>query len=725
MKKILIPAALASAMVASAATVTVNPTATKQTVIGFGGGSVYYQNWIANLSDDDQKDLFDTAFNGLNLSILRIGNWLQSDGKMANAKDSLADDLAIIKAGKERLGDHMKIEMSSWSAPGSLKGSNNVNGNAANGDSTKASLKTASGDKYGAYAYTDFANWWKKSLETYATLGITPDYISFQNEPDMFAGYEETLFDPTETSRKAGYKQALNAIYDAFNGMSNRPKILGPEPLGIGYNNFQKYLAELDQSKLDGYAYHLYHAGDGNDNSGNNYLNPENFRKPMTAIATSVSASNKPIIMTEFCPMLDEPREEDMVGLAHIMQVGFTDGLLNGYIAWELFYGYHSQMIGVCPGAGWDLTGEGKFVCEGTEIKIFPEYHAMRHYSKFVNPGWKVVSATTAESSLKTVAFASTAGDSVSVIVINTGKTEIKLDNPVITDMGIVTAVQSKENGAKSKKISIADCTVLPARSITTLVYSKSSATAAISGCKDETSDASYVEPVEVPSEDVVIVDYSTTTDVTTWQAMSEELAEVTHSTTALDGVSGYAVVPLAGCDQADTTGVCSYRNQLFNISEAGAKALQSCEKLVFTMRSTTTENAYVNIGGAAGSSWVDYKYGNLASGSKWSETTVPLTKEGQNGSTALTFNSNAEGINIAKIVATGCTTKSTAIQESYKFNLIDNTANAKLFDMNGNLLWSGIRGQALNDDGSLRLNVRQGMYLLKSKGSVVRAVKK
>lgn len=714
MKTILIPAALASAMVASAATVTVNPTATKQSVIGFGGGSVYYQNWIEKLSESDQQDLFDTAFYGLNLSILRIANWLQDETK------DISMDAAIVKAAKERRSD-IKIEMSSWSAPGELKGSGSLNGNNAGGDSTKASLKTASGDKYGKYAYTEFANWWKKSLQSYASKGITPDYISLQNEPDMFASYEETLFDPTENSKKAGYAQALNAVYDALNGMANRPKIIGPEPLGIGYNNFQKYVKELDQSKLDGYAYHLYHAGDGNDHSGNNYLKPENFRKPMTEIAASVSASNKPIIMTEFCPMEDEPREEDMVGLAHIMQVGFTDGLLSGYIAWELFYGYHSQMIGVCPGAGWDLTGEGKYVCAGKEIKIFPEYHAMRHYSKFVNPGWKVVSATTADSSLKTVAFANSTSDSVSVIVINTGKTEVKLDNPTISGYNIDVAVQSKENGAKSKNITIADCTILPARSITTLVYRKGIASTAVAGCKDETTDASYVEPVDVPSEDIVIVDYSTTNDVSTWQAMSDDLGQVTYNATALDGVTGYVTVPLAGCEQAD----CGYKSQLLNVSADAAKGLQTCASLVITMRSTTSANAYVNVGAANGGNWIDYQYGNLASGSKWSETKVSLEKEGGNKSTALTFNSDAEGIQIAKIVATGCTTKSTAIGQSYKFNFSDSHMPAKLFDLNGNLLWSGIKSQAMDDNGLLRLNVRQGTYLLKTQSRTVKAIKK
>ena len=84
----------------------------------------------------------------------------------------------------------------------------------------------------------------------------------------------------------------------------------------------------------------------------------------MKAIADVYGKGDKPIIMTEFCPMLDEPREKDMLGLAQIMQIGFTDGRLSGYIAWQLFWGYHSQMIGVCPGAGWDLEGSGKYVFE-------------------------------------------------------------------------------------------------------------------------------------------------------------------------------------------------------------------------------------------------------------------------------------------------------------------------------------------------------------------------
>ncbi|WP_290765214.1 glycoside hydrolase family 30 beta sandwich domain-containing protein [Fibrobacter sp. UBA4297] len=713
MKKFLLSTALLASS-ALAATVTVNPSAAAQKVTGFGGASVYYQSWLKNLPVEDQEAIFDTAFTGLNLSLLRVGNWYQDEDAT-----KLQDDIDIVKAAKKRLGDHMKIQMSSWSAPGKLKPSGSLNGNDGHSKSDKT-LKKANGDAYGAYAYTDFANWWKRSLDAYTAAGITPDYISLQNEPDMEAEYEETLFEPTETNEIAGYKEALNAVYDAVKG---KTKLLGPEPLGIGYSNFEKYAKELDANKLDGYAYHLYHAGDGNDNSGNNYLDPENFRKPMKAIADIYGIGNKPIIMTEFCPMLDEPREKDMLGLAQIMQIGFTDGRLSGYIAWQLFWGHHSQMIGICPGAGWDLDGSGRYVCEEAGFKIFPEYHAMRHYSKFVNPGSSVIATATAETNLKTVAFLSASGDSITTVLINSGNAAIQLDNPAIAGYGVITAVQSKENGFKSKNITVASCTVLPARSITTLVYKKGATASTVATCKDETTDPTYTEPVIVPTADIVIVDYTATTDVSTWQAISDKLSPVTYGTTAIDGIAGYASVPLAGCDQSEES--CGYQNQLLNISTEGAKALASCASLVITMRSQGSSDAYVNVGGAAGGSWVDYEYGKLAAGSKWSETKVSLKKEGENGSTALTFNSESAGIYIAKIVATGCTGDGSAIKTIRRLATNDNKMQVMIFDLNGNLVWKGIKSEALNDNGTLKPGIRQGAYILKTKSNAQRVFKK
>jgi hypothetical protein len=155
------------------------------------------------------------------------------------------------------------------------------------------------------------------------------------------------------------------------------------------------------------------------------------------------------------------------------MQIGFTDGKLGGYVAWQLFYGYHAQMIGVCPGAGWDLTGDGRYVCEGKEIKIFPEYHAMRHYSKFVNPGWSVVSSTTDGSDLYTVAFRSADSDSVTVVAINKASAAASL-NFSVDGFTPAYAIQSVEGGDKSKPVTAAATLEAPAKSITTVVFTSS-----------------------------------------------------------------------------------------------------------------------------------------------------------------------------------------------------------------------------------------------------------
>lgn len=708
MKKLLISTALLASS-AFAANISVDPSATAQKIVGFGAGAAYYQSWITAMSSSLQKDFYDTAFTGLNLSLLRIGNWKQED------TTSIASDAAIVKAGKQRLGNHLKIEMSSWSAPGRLKPSGSVNGNQGHSKGEKT-LKTSSNDPYGKFVYSEFAHWWKTSYQAYEQMGIVPDYISLQNEPDMEADYEETLFEPTETSEIAGYKQALQAVRDSLSTLTNPPKILGPEPLGIGYNNFEKYVKALNDKNLDGYAYHLYHAGDNNDHSGTNYLNPENFRKAMTAIGKNYGSDNKPIIMTEFCSMENAVREQDMLGLAHIMQIGFTGGKLNGYIAWELFWGeQNGQLIGVCPGEGWSS-------CKEAKLYINPEYHAMRHYSKFVNPGWRVVSTNTDGNNLYSVAFRSADCDSISVIAINKGSAQSL--NISVNGYTPAYAVQSVESGEKSKTITAGAIIDAPAKSITTVVFTTSN-TAALQ-CEDSPIDDPYVDPSTQLADTLVIVDYANESSAAGWKS-DETLGKVTFETTALDGVSKYVKVPLAGCAQDE----CGYQHALFTIPDAVAvkDPLTKCKELVFTMRSVDTEDASVNIGGAGGSSWSSYQYGNTAPAGAWADVAVPLDNEVDStgapfGSTQLSFNSDNAGIYIAKIVAVGC--GSSAIK-GLRTNFAANNRNAEamIFDLNGNLVWKGLKSEALNDNGTLKPSIHQGVYILKTKANAQRVVKK
>jgi hypothetical protein len=155
---------------------------------------------------------------------------------------------------------------------------------------------------------------------------------------------------------------------------------------------------------------------------------------------------------------------------------------------------------------------------------------------------------------------------------------------------------------------------------------------------------------------------------------------------------------------------------------------LTKCKDLVFTMRSIDAEDASVNIGGAGGSTWSNYQYGNTAPAGSWAKVSVPLANEIDStgapfGSTQLSFNSDNAGIYIAKIVATGCGTNAIKGIRT-NFAASDMNAEARVFDLNGNLLWSGIKGQALNADGTLRLDLKKGMYIVKTSASTMKTVK-
>ncbi|MCF0224607.1 MAG: glycosyl hydrolase [Fibrobacter sp.] len=701
-------ATMLSVGVSYGASVAVNPADTKQKVLGFGAGMAYYQNWVTALGNTTREAFYDTAFTGLNLSLLRMANWMQ------DPEYDLSNDAAIVKAARKRLGNRFKIEMSSWSAPGTLKPSGSLNGKDASSKAGKT-LKTSSNDAYGKFVYKEFADWWVSAYNAYAELGIAPDYISLQNEPDMEADYEETLFEPSETTEIAGYSQALNAVSDAFKNVDNPPKIIGPEPLGIGYNNFQKYMNALDESKLGGYAYHLYHAGDGNDNSGQNYLNPENFSKAMSTIGSKYGSDEKPLIMTEFCTMEDNIRESDMVGLAHIIQVGFTSGNLNGYIAWELFWGEgKGQLIGVCT-AGWGS-------CQEDQITIEPEYHAMRHYSKFVNPGSRVVASTSDDKDVKVVAFRSVACDSLTIVAINTSTSAKTMNAPAVGGYSAVSVAQSVENGNKSAVVPPSVSYDMPARSIMTFVYTNDGSTSL--QCEDRP-----VEPSVGPgtgSEEIVIVDFANETSAGKWSTdIAATPNDITFETTPLGSVSKYVKVPLANCAQDD----CGYQHAVFSLP-AKAQAmdpLSTCRELVVTMQGIGGEVS-VNIGGAGGSEWVNYQYGNTAPEGDWDEVRIPLDNESDStgiamGSNQLTFNSDNAGIYIAKIVARGCGSAVIA-NKGVRLNLSEN-AMVRVFDLNGVLVWAGAKSNAMDGNGAVRLNVPQGAYIVKSRNSTFKAVKK
>ena len=237
--------------------------------------------------------------------------------------------------------------------------------------------------------------------------------------------------------------------------------------------------------------------------------------------------------------------------------------------------------------------------------------------------------------------------------------------------------------------------------------------------CEDSPIDEPYVDPNKNFGDSLVIVDYSKESSAAGWKS-DETLGAVTFE-------GKFVKVPLAGCAQDE----CGYQHALFTLPDEVAvkDPLSVCKELVFTMQSIDAEDASVNIGGAGGSTWTSYQYGNTAPAGSWAEVSVPLDNEVDStgapfGSTQLSFNSDNAGIYIAKIVATGCGGSDAIKGIHTNFAANDLNKEDKVFDLNGNLLWTGIKGEALNADGTLRLDLKKGMYIVNTKSSTVKAAK-
>ena len=157
-------------------TVTLTPATTNQQIHGIGANFCLGPQGIAwNTSQ------FNLAFSpaGLNISFVRLSNSfecsLDEPDIFWSGWDS--DNVRFIQMFRAIQPDGL-ITMASWSPPGRYKSTGSANGGTL----------AKSGN---AYRYTDFANWWLRSLQYLrdnSTLPVEqaiPDFISIQNESDF------------------------------------------------------------------------------------------------------------------------------------------------------------------------------------------------------------------------------------------------------------------------------------------------------------------------------------------------------------------------------------------------------------------------------------------------------------------------------------------------------------------------------------------------------------
>ena len=431
----------------TASIATIDPTKTYQTIEGLGGATAFYAGWIT--AHPYKQEIYTNAFAGLNLSMLRLGDWYRYPATLAGF-DSAATE--IVANGNRVLGHPVPVYMSSWSPPAFLKS----NGQVANGGTL---IYTN-----GSFAYTNFAQYWYDSIQAYRSNGVNLTWISIQNEPDFVAGYDSCIFHPTEDTvngtNYASYSKALNAVYQRLTNLPSPPKLLAPEPVHISFGDLSNYGATMNSNSFYGAAHHLY--GDGGA-TGDSFI-------AAIKSATNVFPS-KPHFMTEYGDVFD------MIECANLIHNELVVEQVSGYNHWSLVWpGTNGGLIQIenpyASQATWTNAPPGT-PTQSHGWWYSPSYWSMKHFSYFLNPGYKRVSATDNDNNVRSSAFLSPDGLRLVVVLINTNSSvsSAMSFNFGIFSVGKSSVYQTANTNYYFRSLgALTNGQVLPPRSLTTVV---------------------------------------------------------------------------------------------------------------------------------------------------------------------------------------------------------------------------------------------------------------
>jgi glucuronoarabinoxylan endo-1,4-beta-xylanase len=434
------------------ATVSVNLEQRQQTLEGFGAAVAWHQG---RLVDNVSDEVYQLLFPDLGLDILRFRNRFErSDPTDRN----LGEEVEIFERATQALGHAPVVMLSSWSPPAALK----ANGKERCNNNDNCTLLK----RDGRFVYDEFADWWLRSLQHYASLGIMPTFVSVQNEPDFIPGnWEGCKFTPDESSQYPAYGKALSAVHARLASLAQRPRLLGPEVLGIHYQRVPKYLQALDTTLLYGVSHHIYERG--NDNMWDwRSPGPDSFLDEMEEVRASTSL---PTFQTEF------NTDED-----HGVDGGFET-------AWLIHHTMVTQ--GAAAFLYWDLIwsgNKGLVSLVGLTAKPRDHYYALRHFSRFTDPGFTRVSASSDTPTVLSSAYVSPDAAQLTAVLLNSGNGIAQVDllypkHFTTAEQSVVTTFRpGKSHRWVATPVEVNDETDqsrltlrLPARSVATIVLSR------------------------------------------------------------------------------------------------------------------------------------------------------------------------------------------------------------------------------------------------------------
>lgn len=420
---------------------TVHFNGTRQQFDGFGGAAVYSTTSL--VSHAQRETIYDLLFKELGIDILRIRN---TYGYPDSGSALSATGTIVAEARDPQRSPDLRLELVPWSPAAYLKDNGSINGGTLAGGPDN-------------YVYTDYADWWADSLtdviDGWPSVGIYPDFISIQNEPDWETSYDSCRFDPTENSSYPGYDVAFEAVYnELYSRMgTSMPKMWAP--CTIGANQARNYIDALVNRGLvdlvDGFVHHLY--GDGD------YNNPDSLISSMQNFG--VNYGYKPLHMDEYVGNGVPTFEMGLNFAWHIYNALYYEGVTT-FFNWSLF------RSGAIDESGGIIT-----LTTSSDYVIRPQYWFLKGYTHFTDPGWYVLNTALGgpdASALRMAAFKSPDDSQLTIVILNVTDTSTDLTltlNDFTPGNSVVYRSSATENwvyqGAYNPSLT------LPAESITTI----------------------------------------------------------------------------------------------------------------------------------------------------------------------------------------------------------------------------------------------------------------
>jgi len=412
------------------AAVAVDPSEQYQEIEGFGGALAFYENWVT--ASEKKEEIYDMLFIDLGLDILRLRNVY--DYPVVYEINPMDYGVEFYEAAKTR-NPGIRVLLSSWSPPASLKKDGIVNGGTLRKDR-------------GGFMYDEYAAYWRDSLVAYANEGVIPDYISIQNEPDYVTdGWETCRFNAQESSAYPGYGKALKKVADLLEAeYPNPPLLVGPECAGIANGQLQSYARGMELTQVHALAYHLYNGGQQD--------NPDSYLPNLRGIAQAYPEMR--IWQTEF----DWPAPFNNAWLIHNCLV---EGNVSAYFYWSL----------VWPGEKGLVRIENPW--QSTYYSPTDYYYYFKHYAKHINAGYRRIAAVSDSGKIKASAFLAPDGEKLTLVLINTGYKQCEVTLGFSEFPVGATEVYRTTDGMDEKFVAIGglgpgNTLVLKARSVATVV---------------------------------------------------------------------------------------------------------------------------------------------------------------------------------------------------------------------------------------------------------------